>query len=72
METKKQKGIVEDRSCTDILCCLIFIAAIGAFIVVASISYKDARPEYLTATWDSSGNPCGLKQSLTGVEKDLT
>jgi hypothetical protein len=35
------KGIVEDRGCTDILCCLLFVAAIVVFIIVASIGFAN-------------------------------
>jgi hypothetical protein len=57
----KAKGIVEDRGCTDILCCLLFVASIVIFIIAASIGFANGQPDVITSVWDSSNFPCGLK-----------
>ena len=50
----------EDRSCTDILCCLLFIAAIAAFLSIFGIGIHNGKPKMIFAVWDSSGRPCGM------------
>jgi len=48
-----------NRSCTDVLCCLIFVAFIGAMIAVAGYSLQRGNPLVLLTPYDSSGNQCG-------------
>ena len=52
-------GPTENRSCTDILCCLAFVANCIAFITIFSIGVDRGKPGMIFAVWDSSGRPCG-------------
>ncbi|XP_078343267.1 choline transporter-like protein 4 isoform X2 [Oculina patagonica] len=53
------KGPVEDRSCTDIPCCILFLAYIVGMIVVGIIAFKEGDPDRLLLPSDSQGNTCG-------------
>ena len=50
---------MSDRSCTDILCCLIFIAFIAGMVFVAGTGFINGDPLLLLTTWDYDGNGCG-------------
>lgn len=53
-------GPASDRSCTDILCCLIFIAFIVGLVGTAIWAYSDGGDMTIFLTgWDSDGNGCG-------------
>ena len=58
-EQNDSNGPTENRSCTDILCCILFIAAIIAFITIFGIGMDNGKPSMIFAVWDSSGRPCG-------------
>ena len=49
----------EKRGCTDILCCLFFLAFIGGCVVVTAIGFSKGDPESLTYFYDADGNKCG-------------
>jgi len=49
-----------NRHCTDVLCCVIFVAFIGAMIAVAGYSLQKGNPLILLTPYDSSGNQCGM------------
>lgn len=53
------KGPVEDRSCTDIPCCILFVAYIVGMIIVGIIAFKEGDPDRLLLPRDSQGNICG-------------
>lgn len=53
-------GPVEDRSCRDILCCLIFIAFLGGCVVVAALGFSKGNPDLVLYPYDEEGNQCGL------------
>ena len=48
-----------NRHCTDVLCCVIFVAFIGAMIAVAGYSLQRGNPLILLTPYDSVGNECG-------------
>mgnify|MGYP007089933915 CR=1 FL=1 len=52
-------GPVPDRSCTDILCCLIFIAFLVGMIGTSGYGYLYGDPELLLTSWDGNGRGCG-------------
>ncbi|BFZ20245.1 hypothetical protein BsWGS_23284 [Bradybaena similaris] len=54
------KGPIKDRSCTDILCCFIFIIFLLGMIVVSIIGYARGNPYRLVYPTDSQGAICGL------------
>lgn len=52
-----------DRGCTDILCCLIFIAFMVLLAGVAGYAFTNGDVTKLTVTWDYDKNPCGFNQT---------
>jgi solute carrier family 44 (choline transporter-like protein), member 2/4/5 len=59
------RGPIHDRSCTDILCLILFLACIGGLVVVSCFAYYNGKPEILIHPTDSRGNLCGLKKMVT-------
>lgn len=55
-DAKYANGPVEDRSCTDIICCLIFVAFIGGIIYVTSVAFSKGEPVRLLAPYASDSN----------------
>lgn len=53
------KGPISDRSCTDIPCCILFVAYIVGMVVVGIIAFKEGDPDRLLLPQDSQGNICG-------------
>ena len=49
----------ENRGCTDILCCLLFIAFIGGCVAVTILGFSQGNPGALIYIYDEEGNPCG-------------
>lgn len=52
-------GMKEDRSCTDIICCLIFLAFIVAMVACSGYAIANGDPERILTPFDSDGNACG-------------
>jgi solute carrier family 44 (choline transporter-like protein), member 2/4/5 len=51
---------LEDRSCTDVLFCIIFLAFLGGFGVISIFGYQHGQPDRLLAPLDADGRFCGL------------
>ncbi|XP_076436398.1 choline transporter-like protein 2 [Babylonia areolata] len=56
------KGPVKDRSCTDIICCILFILCILGAAVCSVIGYARGDPQRLVYPTDSAGRFCGQGQ----------
>ena len=56
---KMGNGPVQDRSCTDILCCLVFVAFIVGMVGTSGYGFLYGKPELLLTAWDADGNGCG-------------
>mmetsp|Transcript_36352 Transcript_36352/g.77383 ORF Transcript_36352/g.77383 Transcript_36352/m.77383 type:complete len:944 (-) Transcript_36352:135-2966(-) len=56
-------GIVKDRGCTDIFCCVIFVVHILAWIVVTCMSFSDGNPAKLYMPRDFQGAYCDVKEN---------
>ncbi|GFN94001.1 choline transporter-like protein 2 [Plakobranchus ocellatus] len=54
------KGPKLNRSCTDVVCCLLFIVFIAGLVVVAYFAFLYGDPKLLIYPEDSDGNLCGL------------
>nr|XP_039269182.1 choline transporter-like protein 2 isoform X1 [Styela clava] len=54
-------GPIHKRSCTDILCCLIFFIFILGFIVVGIFAWLNGDPIILLYPTDNNGRICGVK-----------
>ncbi|ESP04362.1 hypothetical protein LOTGIDRAFT_136300, partial [Lottia gigantea] len=52
-------GPIKNRSCTDIICCLVFIIFIFGLAVVAYFAFAYGDPKLLLYPQDSEGNLCG-------------
>ena len=68
---QKTVGPVEDRTCTDILCCIIFSLAIIGLIITAAISFATNNIGMLTSPFDSSDHACGQSYNYSGTVIDL-
>jgi len=53
-------GPLENRSCRDVLCCLLFIAFMGGMIAVAAYGIHNGNPTLLARGYDYDGNMCGI------------
>ncbi|XP_031574217.1 choline transporter-like protein 4 isoform X2 [Actinia tenebrosa] len=53
------KGPIEDRSCTDIICCILFVAYIIGMVVVGIIAFIEGDLDRLLLPTDSQGKVCG-------------
>ncbi|XP_041032960.1 choline transporter-like protein 2 isoform X2 [Carcharodon carcharias] len=53
------KGPIANRSCTDIICCLIFFVAILGYFVVGIIAWTHGDPRKVIYPTDSRGEFCG-------------
>ncbi|XP_054546870.1 choline transporter-like protein 5 isoform X2 [Talpa occidentalis] len=54
-------GPVDKRSCTDVLCCLIFILFIFAYILLGLMAWVHGDPRRVAYPTDSRGHFCGQK-----------
>jgi solute carrier family 44 (choline transporter-like protein), member 2/4/5 len=54
-----ENGPIENRKCTDVLCCLIFIGFIIAWLVCGFYGFANGNPALLTYPYDCYGNQCG-------------
>lgn len=52
-------GPVPDRGCTDLLCCLIFMAFLVGMVGVSGYGYLKGDPYLLLTPWDADSNGCG-------------
>uniref|UniRef100_A0A0B7AP80 Choline transporter-like protein n=1 Tax=Arion vulgaris TaxID=1028688 RepID=A0A0B7AP80_9EUPU len=53
------KGPNQNRSCTDIICCFLFVVFLAGLAAVACIAYIYGDPQTLIYPQDSNGNLCG-------------
>nr|XP_039270354.1 choline transporter-like protein 2 [Styela clava] len=54
-------GPIKNRSCTDLICLIIFFAAIVGFVVVGIFAWLNGNPVILLLPTDSNGRICGVK-----------
>jgi solute carrier family 44 protein 1 (choline transporter-like protein) len=53
------KGIVWERSCTDVLCCLIFAGCLVVMVGLSGFAFSKGDPLNIITPFDSVGNRCG-------------
>jgi hypothetical protein len=58
-------GPMENRSCTDVLCCLFFIAFLGGMIAIAGYSISKGDPNLIGRGYDRAGKICGVDDGYT-------
>ena len=68
----KIKGMkMDDRHCTDVLCCLVFVIFFASCFAVTGLGVTQGNPTRIMTPFDSDGNQCGQpEQSMTQVETD--
>lgn len=54
-----QNGPVMNRSCTDPICCLIFVAFILGMAAAAAYGFSKGNPNLLLTSWDADARGCG-------------
>lgn len=57
LKSKEMK--MDNRSCTDTLCCILFGAMLLAMIAVSAFAIMKGDPMKLATPFDSDGNLCG-------------
>eukprot|EP00117_Sycon_ciliatum_P016898 scpid45268/ scgid16126/ Choline transporter-like protein 2; Solute carrier family 44 member 2 len=58
-KSRISEGPVKERSCTDVICLLLFILTWIAMLAVAIVGFAKGDPTRLLAPVDSAGNRCG-------------
>ena len=66
----EKQGLVWDRSCTDIICCIVFLAFMVAMLGVSGFAISNGDPMNIIAPFDSVGNQCG--KELQGLPENVT
>lgn len=60
---KLQSGPVMERSCTDPICCLIFVAFIAGMAATAAYGFAKGDPKLLMTGWDADARGCGYSEA---------
>ena len=58
-----KNGPIMNRGCTDVLCCLFFLAFMGGMGAVHFYGVQNGDPYLLLTTWDYDGNGCGYNET---------
>ena len=58
-DPKLENGPNQDRSCTDIICCLIFILFVAGWIFIFGYGLSKGDPGKLMTPFDEKGKGCG-------------
>ncbi|KAE8294255.1 Choline transporter-like protein 5-B Solute carrier family 44 member 5-B [Larimichthys crocea] len=64
------RGPVHNRSCTDVVCCLIFIIVILGYIALGTIAWIHGDPRKVVYPTDSHGQFCG-QQNTPNAKKAI-
>jgi choline transporter-like protein 2/4/5 len=54
------KALEMNRSCTDTLCCILFLVFIASLVGVTGYSIKNGNPLAMITPFDSDGHQCGM------------
>jgi hypothetical protein len=66
-------GMNYDRSgCSDIICCVIFLAFIASLVGITGYSVKNGDPMAMITPFDSNGNRCGMPNQGIANKTDFT
>ncbi|CAO2600492.1 Choline transporter-like protein 5 [Lemmus lemmus] len=55
------QGPTTDRSCTDVLCCMVFILFVTSYILLGLVAWTHGDPRKVAYPTDSQGHFCGQK-----------
>uniref|UniRef100_A0A8C2F5T2 Choline transporter-like protein n=1 Tax=Cyprinus carpio TaxID=7962 RepID=A0A8C2F5T2_CYPCA len=64
------KGPIQNRGCTDIVCCIFFIVAIVGYVAVGILAWTHGDPRKVIYPTDSMGQYCG-EQTSNAQKKPL-
>ncbi|XP_058256028.1 choline transporter-like protein 4 [Hemibagrus wyckioides] len=53
-------GPVKKRACTDVLCCIIFFAAMVGYVILGGAAWLYGNPQYIIYQQNSAGGFCGI------------
>uniref|UniRef100_A0A8C9S6J1 Choline transporter-like protein n=1 Tax=Scleropages formosus TaxID=113540 RepID=A0A8C9S6J1_SCLFO len=53
-------GPIHNRSCTDIICCILFMAAIAGYMIVGILAWLYGDPRHVLYPRNSTGMFCGI------------
>ncbi|XP_036371594.1 choline transporter-like protein 4 [Megalops cyprinoides] len=56
-------GPIHNRSCTDIICCILFMAAIAGYLVVGIMAWLYGDPRHVLYPRNSTGMFCGIGEN---------
>ena len=63
----KLKGMkMDNRSCTDVICCFLFTAFTVLMIAISVYGYMSGDPKKIFTPFDSDGNMCGYPNQRDG------
>ncbi|XP_048345023.1 choline transporter-like protein 4 [Sphaerodactylus townsendi] len=57
------RGPIKNRSCTDIICCILFMAFIVGYIVVGILAWLYGDPRQVIYPRNSTGSYCGVSEN---------
>jgi hypothetical protein len=68
----KFKTMQMERSCTDTLCCALFLAFIGSLVALTAYAVSAGNPYAMVTPFDSAGNRCGMPKQGAAKDQDFT
>jgi hypothetical protein len=65
LDDELANGPMQKRGCTDILCCLLFIAFLGGMVGIASYALSRGNPNLIGRGYDQDKGICGVSNGYT-------
>jgi hypothetical protein len=66
MPEELNNGPIEERSCRDILCCIIFVLFLAGMVLVAALGFSQGNPDLVLYPYDEDGRQCGRNETTLG------
>jgi hypothetical protein len=66
------KALQWNRSCTDTLCCMLFVAFIASMVALTAYAVAAGNPYAMITPFDSVGNRCGMPKQGANQNQDFT
>lgn len=69
-ENKNMTGGInmDNRKCTDVIMCIVFVVFIGLLGYITNFSLAEGDPIKIITPFDSQGNKCGFNNLTSGVD----
>ena len=58
------QGPLEERGCTDIICCIVFVVFLCGFLGIAGFAFSKGNPKKVIAPYDPDHRACGLDKAV--------